>query len=199
VTDSDYHVRGLQRLRAAAGTAVNRAQRRFRPKTILVVPVLDAEPAVGTWLGTPKVEFAGVPLHVTIMAPFLPTRSVKPPEEQRIADLAADTAPFDFALTHHNTFPGVHYLAPEPAAPFVALTEAIQRLWPACRPYGGAYDSVIPHMTVAFGDPPADPVDLERALPIVTSANELWLLDQTPHGWRTRRTFPLGRVASAHQ
>ncbi|MGH3303623.1 MAG: 2'-5' RNA ligase family protein [Streptosporangiaceae bacterium] len=158
--------------------------------------MLDAEPTVGTWLGTPKVDFGGVPLHVTIMAPFLPTRSVKPPEEQRIADLAADIAPFDFALTHHNTFPGVHYLAPEPAAPFVALTEAIQRLWPACQPYGGVYNSVIPHVTVAFGDAPADPADLERGLPIVTSANELWLLDQTPRGWRTRRRFPFGRVLS---
>ena len=165
---------------------------RFRPESVLIVPVLDAEPTVGAWLGTTKVDFYGVPLHITVMCPFLPARSVRQPEEEQIAELAAGIAPFDYALSHHDTFPGVHYLAPEPAAPFVAITEAIQRRWPSCQPYDGVYDSVIPHMTVAFGDPPADPAELERALPIVTSASEVWLMSQTPRGWRTQRRFPLG-------
>ena len=178
-------------LRSAAGAIAGRAVALLRPETVLVVPVLDAEPAVGAWLGTSKVDFDGVPLHVSVMCPFLPARSVRQPDEQRIAELAAEVEPFDFALTHLRAFPGVHYLAPEPAAPFVGITEAIQRGWPSCQPYGGAYDSVIPHMTVAFGDdPPADPADLERSLPFVTRASELWLLEQTPRGWLTRRRFP---------
>jgi hypothetical protein len=48
-------------------------------------------------------------------------------------------------------------------------------------------------MSVAYSDnPPADLADLERALPIVTRATELWLLEQTPRGWLTRRRFPFG-------
>ena len=164
----------------------------LRPESILVVPVLDAEQAVGDWLGTTKVDFDGVPLHITVMCPFLPARSVRQPEEEQIAEMVAGIAPFGYALTHHDTFPGVHYLAPEPAEPFVAITEAIRRRWPSCKPYGGVYDSVIPHMTVAFGEPPADPAELKRALPIVTRASELWLLCQSPRGWRIRRRFPLG-------
>ncbi|MGH3188643.1 MAG: 2'-5' RNA ligase family protein [Streptosporangiaceae bacterium] len=156
------------------------------------MPVLDAEPAVGAWLGIPEVDFHGVPLHITVMCPFLPARSIRLREEQQLVELAASIAPFDYALTHHDTFPGVHYLAPEPAAPFIAITEAIQDRWPSCKPYGGVFESVIPHMTVAFGDPPADPAELKRALPIVTRASELWLLSQTPRGWRIRRRFPLG-------
>jgi hypothetical protein len=184
-------------LRSAAGAVAGRAVALLRPETILVVPALDAEPTVGAWLGTSKVDFDGVPLHVTVMCPFLPARSVRQADEQRIAELAAEFAPFDFALTGYRTFPGVHYLAPEPAAPFVAITEAIQRRWPSCQPYRGAYDSVIPHVTVAFGeDPPADPSDLERALPFVTRARELWLLEQTPRCWLTRRRFPLGGLPS---
>lgn len=180
-------------IRSAAGAVAGRAVALLRPETVLVVPVLDAEPAVGAWLGSTKVDFDGVPLHVSVMCPFLPARSVRRADEQRIAELAADVAPFDFALTHLGTFPGVHYLAPEPAAPFVAITEAIQRRWPSCQPYRGAYDSVIPHVTVAFGDdPPADLADLERALPIVTRASELWLLEQTARGWLTRWRIPLG-------
>jgi hypothetical protein len=182
-------------LRSAAGAVAGRALALLRPETVLVVPVLDAEHAVGAWLGTPKVDFDGVPLHVSVMCPFLPARSIRQAERQRIAELAAEVAPFDFALTELRTFPGVHYLAPEPAAPFVAITEAIQRRWPSCQPYRGAYDSVIPHMTVGFGDdPPADPADLEHALPLVTRASELWLFEQTPRGWLSRLRFPLGRL-----
>jgi 2'-5' RNA ligase superfamily protein len=171
---------------------LGRAVALLRPESVLVVPVLDAEPAVSAWLGTTKVEFDGVPLHITVMCPFLPARSIGPAEEQQVAEMTAGIASFDYALTHHDTFPGVHYLAPEPAAPFVAITEEIQRRWPSCRPYGGVFDSVIPHMTVCFGEPPADPGDLKPSLPIVTRATELWLLCQTPGGWRTRRRFPLG-------
>jgi hypothetical protein len=181
----------------AARAVVGRAVTLLRPGTDLIVPVLDAEPLVGAWLGTPEVDFGGVPLHVTVMYPFLPARSVGQAEEQWVAELAAGIAPFDFALTHVDTFPGVYYLAPEPAAPFVAITEAIQRRWPSCQPYGGVYDSVTPHVTVAFGDePPADLADLERALPIITRASELWLLDLTSRGARTRRRFPLGSLLS---
>jgi hypothetical protein len=48
-------------------------------------------------------------------------------------------------------------------------------------------------MTVAVAERlPADPAVLERDLPIRTRADELWLLEQTVRGWRTRRRFPLG-------
>lgn len=192
MTGSGSRIGIARRLRSTVGVSVGRAMAWLRPDSILIVPVLDAEPTVRAWLGTAKVDFDGVPLHITVMCPFLPAHSVRQAEEQQIAELAASIAPFDFALTHHDTFPGVHYLAPEPAAPFVAITEAIQHRWPSCRPYRGVFDSVIPHMTVAFGDPPADPAELKRVLPIVTRASELWLLIQTPRGWCVRRRFHLG-------
>lgn len=191
MTGSGSHVRSRQ-LHAIVGTLLGRTMAWLRPESVLIVPVLDAEPTVEAWLGTTKVDFDGVPLHITVMCPFLPARSIGQAEEQQIAEMAAGLAPFDYALTHYDTFPGVHYLAPEPAAPFVAITEAIQRRWPSCKPYGGVFDSVIPHMTVAFGEPPADPAELKRALPILTRTSELWLLCQTPRGWRIRRRFPLG-------
>ncbi len=184
----------LTRARALAGRAVGRA----RPMTCLIVPVLDAEPVIARWLGTGRIDFDGVPLHVTVMYPFLPARVVGAAEEQRIAELAGAMAPFDFTLTGPRRFPGVQYLAPEPASEFAALTERVRRRWPSCRPYGGAYDAVVPHMTVSFGDdPPVDEATLKRDLPIRASATELWLLDQTPHGWRRRRSFPLGSALAA--
>jgi 2'-5' RNA ligase len=174
-------------IRALAG----RASVWARPASILIVPVLDAEPVVARWLGQERVEFDGAPLHVTVMFPFLPARSLGTADEEAVAELARGTEPFDFTLPRLGQFPGVQYLAPEPAASFVAITERIQRRWPSCRPYGGAYGEVIPHMTVAVAERlPADPAMLE--LPIRTRAAEFWLLEQTVRGWRTRRCFPLG-------
>jgi 2'-5' RNA ligase len=127
------------------------------------------------------------------MYPFLPARSVGAVEEDTLAELARGIKPFDFALARLGRLPRVHYLAPEPAETFVEITERIQHLWPSCLPYGGAYDTVVPHMTVASADqPPSGLADLERVLPIATRANELWLIEQSPDGWRTRRRFPLG-------
>lgn len=193
MTGGETQILGRRRLRALVGAAAGRALAWIRPESVLIVPVLDAEAAVGSWLGTVKVDFHGVPLHITVMCPFLAARSIGRREEQQLAEMTAAMAPFDYALTRHDTFPGVHFLAPEPAAPFVAMTEAVQRRWPSCKPYGGVYESVIPHMTVAFGEPPADPADLKRALPIGTRASELWLMCQTGRGWRVRRRFSLGQ------
>jgi len=185
-------------MRAMAAAAMGRVSVWARPASILIVPVLDAEPAVAAWLGQERVAFDGAPLHVTVMFPFLPARSLDAAEEEGIAELARLTEPFCFALARIGQFPGVHYLAPEPAASFIEITDRIQRQWPACRPYDGQYSSVIPHMTIAVTErPPADPAVLERELPIRARADELWLLEQSVHGWRTRRHFPLGRSLAA--
>jgi 2'-5' RNA ligase len=186
------------RVRAIAARAVGRASVWARPASILIVPVLDAEPAVAAWLGQERVAFDGAPLHVTVMFPFLPARSLDAATEEAIAELARETEPFRFVLARLGQFPGVQYLAPEPAASFVAITDRIQRRWPSCRPYGGAYDSVVPHMTVAVAEQlPADPALLEPDLPIRVRAAEFWLLEQTVRGWRTRRRFPLGQPSAA--
>lgn len=184
--------------RATLGRILGRVQLRVRPISTLIVPVLDAEPAVASWLGQPSVDFHGAPLHVTVMFPFLPVRGLAA-HEDTMATLAAEIEPFPFTLARVGGFPGVHYLAPEPADRFVDIIERIMSHWPGYRPYGGAYDTIVPHMTVAFGDrPPADPAALAARLPIETTAKELWLLEQTPHGWRTRAQFPLGG-AQSHQ
>jgi 2'-5' RNA ligase len=163
-----------------------------RPSSILIVPVTAAELTVAEWLGQDRVDFDGAPLHVTVMYPFLSTRRISAKDEEAIAELASGINPFTFSLASLGRFRGVTYLAPDPAAPFVRMTELIQRRWPSCVPYGGIYDEIVPHVTVALGDPVADTVSLEQRLPITMQAEELWLMKQTPHGWQTRSRFALG-------
>lgn len=182
-----------ERTKALVGSLLGYAALLVNPESALIVPVQDAEAPVAAWLGREQVDFDGAPLHVTVMYPFLAARSVDAGTENAVADLARGIEPFTFALPRLGRFPGVLYLAPDPAGPFIEITRRIQRHWPSCVPYNGAYESVVPHVTVAFGDrPPADPDGLERALPISVQATELWLIVQTRRGWRTRQRFPLG-------
>lgn len=190
---ASYGVRWAGRARAAAGTALMWGW----PSSALIIPATDAEPTVARWLGQDRVDFDGAPLHVTVMYPFLPARKISGAEEEAVAELASGIEPFSYALARIDRFPGVTYLAPEPADPFIRMTGLVQLRWPSCVPYGGAYDDVVPHMAVALGDrQPADPARLEECMPITMRAEEMWLIEQTPRGWRTRSRFALGRMGS---
>jgi 2'-5' RNA ligase len=132
----------------------------------------------------------GLPPHVTVLFPFARPRAGLADElEETLGAFPA----FDFALTAIGRFPGVLYLAPEPAAPFVALTEACVARWPEHPPYGGAYDETIPHVTLAEGDePPGLAEPIARALPLRARASEVWLMAPGPTGrWRRRAVVAL--------
>jgi 2'-5' RNA ligase len=171
-----------ERLRRLTG----RGRRNGDTSTAIVVPVPDAARAVRAW------GLAMEP-HVTVLYPFLPAERV---DDGLIADLREVLGAFPafpFSLTEVRRFPGVVYLAPEPAAPFVALTEACARRWPEHQPYGGAFPDIVPHLTLAEG---AEPRHLaERAatsLPIAATAREAWLIAPAGGGrWERRAPLPL--------
>ncbi len=165
--------------------------RRFltRPASALIVPVPAA-----TELLHESAHERGMPAHVTLVYPFLPASQIDAVTERMLADVFADIAPFQFSLARIEQFPGVHYLAPDPADAFVELTERVVALWPEHQPYGGAFDRVIPHLTVAYGD--TVPEELKQALPISSNANEVWLMTRTPGAWVPRARFALGAVAT---
>ena len=182
-------------LRRLRGRLLSYAAAWIKPESALIVPVPAAEQAVARSLGRARGGTAGLPLHVTLMYPFLRRSAIGRREESALAELARSMEPFDFGLARLDRFPGVHYLAPESPAPFLALTKAIQRSWPSCAPYRGAYDQVIPHVTVFFGpEPPAGLDQLAQLLPIHAQASEVCLIEQSRGRWRVRRRFPLGAV-----
>jgi hypothetical protein len=141
----------------------------------------------------------GVPAHVTILFPFIPADEI---DDELPADVQAVFGRFlgfSFELREARRFPGVLYLAPEPPEPFVALTEAVVAAYPAYTPYGGEFDSIVPHLTAAEGDPELLN-EAERAilpsLPISAEAHEVVLLEEVEPNlarWRTRARIPLGR------
>jgi hypothetical protein len=140
----------------------------------------------------------GVPAHVTVLYPFLTPDAIDARLVLTLADLFAPVPSFRFSLASVGWFGrDVVWLRPEPDEPFCRLTELVTGRWPELQPYGGAYDQVIPHLTV--GDLPSDPRlhDAARqvgsSLPIACLAGEVWLMtgSTSPGSWTTRSRFPL--------
>jgi len=163
--------------------------------SVLVVPVPEVDQVVGGWRERLDPSSAqGMPAHVTALYPFLPRRLIDADLQRDLALVAGATSPFGFRLERLGRFPGVVYLAPEPAEPFVSLTRALVRRWPSCVPYDGAYPDVVPHVTIAVGEePPALAGALQSVLPIEAKADHLLLMVEEDDGrWSTRATLPLG-------
>jgi 2'-5' RNA ligase len=174
--------------------------RRGARASALVVPVPDAEPYVGDYRARhdPNVK-CGLPAHITVLYPFLPASRLESGVLDALAATLARCAPFDFALSRVGHFDGVHYLAPTPTAPFVALTTSVCERWPDHPPYRGIHAAIVPHMTVAQGPcPPSFETDLAPVLPIGSRATEVWLLTR-PAGsrWTLHSRFPLGDAQGA--
>jgi hypothetical protein len=153
--------------------------------TTLIVPVPSADGLLAESL-----REDGLPAHITLLYPFLTARAIGGETEQTLGALLGEIPAFDFELSKVGRFPGVVYLAPEPAAPFVALTRALVERWPERQPYGGAYEEIIPHLTVAYGE--TVPSGLAERLPLTARVEEVWLMSRAGGRWVRRSAFPLG-------
>ena len=138
----------------------------------------------------------GVPAHVTVLFPFLPAEQLRPDVRRELATLVAAHPPFDLRFEQVGRFAGVVYLAPEPAAPFVDLTQAVVRRYPEHPPYGGAFDVVVPHLTITESDEaPLDEIAASAAavLPFRHRVSTLEVLVEGGAGrWHRQWRLPLG-------
>ncbi len=171
------------------------------PESTLVILVPSAEATVGKLRRKLDRSAAwSIPLHITILYPFAAPDAMSEEFLLRLGAVLRGSAPFEFALTEIGWFDQrVMYLAPTPREPFVELTSRIVADFPEHRPYGGAYDDVVPHLTVGEGVRPAR---LRRAarrvepkLPITAAATEVCLMAPDASGrWSIERRFPLGEA-----
>jgi 2'-5' RNA ligase len=165
-------------------------------ETVVVVPVLDAEPLVGAFRRLHTEDGAeGMPAHVTLLAPFVDGGRLD------VGALRGEIAwfrPFELALHRLARFdgtPAVLYAVPDPAAPFVAMTEALSARF-GVLPYEGAHDEIVPHLTIAISP---DAVVLERieaalapSLPIATAVACADVWTHGPGRWTLTHRLPLG-------
>lgn len=138
----------------------------------------------------------GVVPHVTILFPFVPCADLVPAVRLELAAIAAAVLAFEVRFERVRRFPALVWVEPDPAEPFAALTAAVVRRWPEHPPYGGEFETVIPHMTVVESrDAPLDEVDriARRSIPFSARADrlELWCQDAAGR-WRPRWRMPFG-------
>lgn len=174
----------------------------------VVVLVPAAEPVVSTWRRRHDPPAAqGMPAHITLLYPFLPEARLDAEVLDRLRALCAATGALDVELARIERFPETIYLAPEPATPFAALTGAIAAEWPERPPYGGAYDVVTPHLTIADGvdTPTMDAIDrdVRPKLPVRAHLTGAHLFVFDGQRWQAREALPFsprtrrGRAARA--
>ena len=175
------------------------------PETALISRVPEAEPFIGRFRERfdPPAR-RNVPAHVTILYPFMPPGDVDEGVLEQLR-IAIDAVPnFAFRLAETRRFDvGSLYLAPNPGESFTRLTNNVHRAFPDYPPFGGKFDTVVPHVTVAHGDPQTlGEVDiaLRIALPpggIAARCSEVVLIENTTGIWQPMRTFALGRTLPA--
>jgi hypothetical protein len=161
-----------------------------RAASALVVVVPAAQEVVSACGG---VGPGDLPAHVTLLWPFVPAGRVDRHLDAELARLLEVFPAFSFRLAEIASFPDAVYLAPDPPDPFIEITAALARRWPAYPPYGGEFDAVIPHVTLGKG---VGIADLEPTvtphLPIETMATEVVLFASDRLGsWHPRSRFPL--------
>jgi 2'-5' RNA ligase len=169
-------------------------------ETAIVVPVLEAEPGVGLFRRLYTVEGAdGMPAHITLLYPFVDSDLLDDGQVERVGKALAPFAPFEAELTGISRFDRpedvVVWLAPDPVAPFAAMADALAAEFPEHPPYGGKYESIVPHLTVAMSDDEdlltSVETDVSALLPIRIHVHEAALYQHTPRGWKVRTPIPL--------
>lgn len=142
----------------------------------------------------------GIPLHVTVLSPFVAREELSEAVLDRVRQLFAGLPPMEFELARVDTFPGVVYAAPEPDDELRRCIAATCRAFPETPPYGGAFTEIVPHATLALVPPGGDQADLSRRirahveplLPIRCRAETVSLLvEHEPNRWRERERLPL--------
>ena len=170
-------------------------------QSALIVAVPEAEPVVAAHRERlDRAASWGVPAHVTVLYPFLPPAEIDDRVRTAIAQVARAVPAFFMALRAVAWFgQRVVWLAPDPSEPFRQLTAAMTARFPRARPYDGAFDEVVPHLTLGHDHPvevlKAAAADVEPHLPIHARVSSLRLIaadPQTGDSWSTLSEFPLG-------
>lgn len=167
-------------------------------RTALLLPVPEAEPVVDTWRARFDPSAAnGVPAHITLIFPYLPSDRCTATIRDKLREIFARSVPIDLELAAPGMFPGVLYLTPEPAGPITRLIERLVCHFPEAPPYGGAFTTIIPHLTIAHSCDAAlrDRIisEISPALPVRCIAREVMLMREEVDGhWRVQERFPLG-------
>jgi 2'-5' RNA ligase len=170
-------------------------------KTAVIVPVPAAEAVVSEHRRLlDRAASWGVPAHVTVLYPFLRPEAVDDSALAALSVAVATVDVFDCSFATTAWFGSeVLWLAPDPSQPLRQLTLAVWDAFPDHPPYGGVYDDIEPHLTVAEqalaqqGTLESVEHVLRSGLPFRQRVDHALLISgsEQPRSWRTVHRLPL--------
>lgn len=140
----------------------------------------------------------GIPAHITVLVPFMSPERIDQTVLQRAQQALDAVRAFAFSLPSVGRFPATAWLAPEPAQPFIEMTQSLVRCFPEYPPFRGEHDSIVPHLTVAHGSV-SDAEVAAREIgatiraqgPIDSLCRSVVLLENSSGMWRQMHAFVL--------
>jgi 2'-5' RNA ligase len=168
-------------------------------QTALLVEIPAAEPLVGRHRASLDPSAAlGVPAHVTVLFPFVPVSKLGTAELNRLGWMFAAVPAFEVQLDHTQWFGAtVLWAGPQDPRPFRDLTARVFAAFPSYPPYGGQFEDVVPHLTIADNGPLDEMRSAEEQiagkLPVADRVTAVTLIAESSRGrrWATVATFPL--------
>ena len=181
-------------------TGPETSERELETAVVLVLPQFSPELTALHAEYYPAAVAQGIPLHITLLAPFVPRRALTDSVIATLRTFFAERAPLSFELARIDAFPDALYAAPEPAAELIDLINELALAFPETPPYGGAFGQPIPHATLAV---PTEGGEEERTaeqlrdaaaplLPVPCEVTYASLLEEhEPERWTEREHFSL--------
>jgi 2'-5' RNA ligase len=175
------------------------------PESAFIVSVPEAEGLVASLRERLDASARiGVPAHITVLVPFMSPEAITPAVLGAAQGALNRVRSFAFSLAEVGCFPATAYLAPEPAEPFVALTESLVRAFPEFPPFRGEHSSIVPHLTVATGNAAEAELAAVEIAALVQShgavnsvCSSVALLENSSGLWKQMHVFALpGRPAN---
>lgn len=163
---------------------------------VVLTPELDRAVADLRALHDPAAR-QGMPAHATVLYPFMDPARLGRAARGRLAATIRGFKAFELTFPGVGRFPEALWVAPAPAGPLVELTRALEAAFPKYPAYGGQFETVIPHVTVALGES-AEMAMLEPELrrrleaPVRQAVGALSLFTIVRRRWREVDRFPLG-------
>ena len=146
---------------------------------LLITP--GAEPLVAKWRAEHDVYARhGIPAHVTVRTPFLPSEQWSDPRLAALCELL----PVEVTLARLENRPGALVIVVEPDDGLREITAAVGSAWPILPPHKGNRPDLAYHLTVVrtededIRSEAAD--EISPQLPLTVSGTEFWASADVP-------------------